>query len=65
MVYRNQSQIPDLYSAFYKMLFETLVSEHDGLKLGFTRPTKSQLSAEEIKKILEHLSLKIIKLGIK
>ena len=65
MVYKNKIKIPDSYSVFYRTLFDTLVSEHDGLKLGFSRPTRSGLPADRIKTILEHLSLFSIQEGIK
>lgn len=65
MVYRNKIKIPDSYSAFYRTLFDTLVSEHDGLKLGLNRPTKSGLPADRIKTILEYLSLRSIQKNIK
>jgi hypothetical protein len=61
MVYKTTAKIPETYSDFYKKLFDTLVSEHDGLKLGFTRPTKSSLNAENIKAILEQISLSALK----
>ncbi|WP_146109582.1 NACHT domain-containing protein [Vibrio jasicida] len=56
MVYRRQVMVPDTPHKFYKRLFNTLVSEHDGMKLGFTRPTISGLSAEEIHTVLEYVS---------
>ena len=61
MVYRNKVKIPESHSDFYKKLFETLVSEHDGLKLGYSRPTKSGYTADEIKASLEHISWSAIK----
>ncbi|ABV88613.1 NACHT domain-containing protein [Shewanella pealeana] len=61
MVYRNKVKIPEDHSDFYKKLFDTLVSEHDGLKLGFTRPTKTLFSADKIKTALELLSYYSIK----
>jgi hypothetical protein len=63
MVYRKKVKIPENHSDFYKKLFDTLVSEHDGLKLGFTRPTKTGFSAEQIKTALELISFKAIKDG--
>lgn len=64
MVYRNKVKIPDSYSEFYRKLFDTLISEHDGLKLGFGRPTKSGLTAEQIKNVLEYSSLISLKNSI-
>jgi hypothetical protein len=56
MVYRSKTKIPETHSDFYKNLFDTLVSEHDGLKLGYSRPTQSGYSADEIKSVLEYIS---------
>jgi len=61
LVYKTTAKIPETYTDFYKKLFDTLVSEHDGLKLGFTRPTKSSFNAETIKAILEQISLSGLK----
>ncbi len=63
MVYKTKNKIPENYTEFYRKLFDTLVSEHDGLKLGFTRPTKSRFTAEKIKTVLEYLSLFSLKEG--
>ncbi|ROR70442.1 hypothetical protein EDB59_1096 [Vibrio crassostreae] len=56
MVYRRRVMVPETTAKFYRMLFNTLVSEHDGMKLGFVRPTISGLSAEQIHTVLEYLS---------
>jgi hypothetical protein len=61
LAYKTTAKIPETYTDFYKKLFDTLVSEHDGLKLGFTRPTKSSFNAESIKAILEQISLFALK----
>ncbi|WP_281948493.1 NACHT domain-containing protein [Vibrio parahaemolyticus] len=61
IVYRRKVMVPETTYKFYKMLFSTLVSEHDGMKLGFTRPTISGLSAEQIHTILEYLSFMYVK----
>lgn len=60
MVYRNQVKIPESHSEFYQKLFDTLVSEHDGLKVGFTRPTKSKVRAEELKLIIENIAYSLM-----
>ncbi|WP_028023562.1 NACHT domain-containing protein [Enterovibrio calviensis] len=60
IVYRRSVKIPDSKTKFYKMLFNTLVSEHDGMKIGFTRPTLSGLSAEEFHLVLEYISFLFI-----
>ncbi|WP_166109744.1 NACHT domain-containing protein [Pseudoalteromonas sp. Z9A5] len=61
MVYRREVKIPESYSDFYKKLFDTLVSEHDGLKVGYTRPTFSGFNADELKEVIEHISFSIRK----
>ena len=65
LVYKNKIVIPNTYASFYKQLFDTLISSHDGLKVGFARKTKSGLTAEELKSVIEYISLKIRKDGKK
>jgi len=60
MVYRNKVKVPESHSEFYQKLFDTLVSEHDGLKVGFTRPTKSNVRADDLKLILENVAYSLM-----
>lgn len=53
MVYRMKRKIPRHKIGFYKELFDTIMSRHDGLKGSYDRPSKSGLADDEIKTVLD------------
>lgn len=57
LVYKRKVLIPDSYISFYKQLFETLVSIHDGMKRGFSRQSRSGMSSTEMQTALEYLAM--------
>jgi predicted NACHT family NTPase len=53
LAFENHPEIPSMKSAFYKNVFDTLYSKHDGITKGsFPREKKTQLKREEFEEIL-------------
>ncbi len=64
LAFESHPEIPDRKSAFYKNVFDTLYSKHDGITKGsFPREKKTKLKREDFEEILSALSFLTISEG--